>query len=155
MSPSPAEETPLAQAPAVQAEVRQHPAIAPPGARQASVTTPTQSRVDRLRTQLRDMQRQLQQLAGHRGAPTPGRRPDGTLVSPGPEVHQVKQSGGRIVAQATAPVKGALNAIYEHWEDSVREAKLAAKEKETDMRADYERRVQHDAHWHAEQHNRH
>jgi len=57
-------------------------------------------------------------------------------------------------AAVTVPFRKAGSALANRWRDAMREAKLAAREKETEVRAAYERRVQHDPHWHAQQHRR-
>jgi hypothetical protein len=90
---------------------------------------------------------------GRRNKPVVNRRPDGTPVAPALEIRQTAPAMGGLIGRLTAPVRAVETAVRERWDDAVREAKLAAKEKETDMRANYERRVHHDARVHAEQHS--
>jgi hypothetical protein len=51
-----------------------------------------------------------------------------------------------------APIVSVRDAIRHRWEYAMREARLAARDKETELRAHYERKVLHDARLHAEQH---
>jgi len=91
------------------------------------------------------------QVAARRGKTVAGehgdRRPDGSLVSPPlpAPVQRVPESGRDGAASPLA-------ALRERWHDAVREGKLAAREKETEIRAEYERRVRHDARLHAQHH---
>ncbi len=75
------------------------------------------------------------------------RRPDGSPVSPPlpAPVQRVPEPGRNGAASPIAALK-------ERWRDAVREGKLAAKEKETEIRAEYERRVRHDPRLHAQHH---
>lgn len=79
--------------------------------------------------------------------PRVDRRPDGSPVSPPlpAPVQRVPEPGRN---GAGSP----LEALRERWRDAVREGKLAAKEKETEIRAEYERRVRHDPRLHAQHH---
>ncbi|MHB8575038.1 MAG: hypothetical protein ACYDCQ_06860 [Dehalococcoidia bacterium] len=52
-----------------------------------------------------------------------------------------------------APFVRAKAAVQERWSDAMREGKLAAREKEVEIRADFESRVRHNPRWHAEQHH--
>jgi len=77
----------------------------------------------------------------------PDRRPDGSIVSPPlpapvQRVPEPERNGGG----------SPLAALKERWRDAVREGKLAAKAKESEIRAEYERRVRHDARLHAQHH---
>lgn len=89
----------------------------------------------------------------HRNGATPrrDRRPDGSLVSLSPVVSRPPEAGGPLHV-VVAPIIGARDAIRERWDDAMREARLAARDKEAELRAQYERQVQHDPRLHAEQH---
>jgi hypothetical protein len=75
------------------------------------------------------------------------RRPDGSPVSP-PLPAPVQRVPEPDRNGAGSP----LEALKERWRDAVREGKLAAREKETEIRAQYERRVRHDPRLHAQHH---
>jgi hypothetical protein len=114
-----------------------------------------QTTIRRLRHQLRSVRARLQKLIDRRrAAPGPGHRPDGTIVAPSPAAHPQARPTGGPLSQVTRPFTGVFGALRDHWNDSVREARFAARDKEADMRADYERRVQHDSRLHAVQRNR-
>ena len=125
----------------------QVPARRPPPAAQTTIR--------RLRHQLRSVRARLQKLIDRRrAAPGAGHRPDGTVVAPSPAIQpQVRAEAGPL-SHVARPFTGVLGALRDHWNDSVREARFAARDKETEMRAEYERRVQHDTRLHAVQHNR-
>jgi hypothetical protein len=61
---------------------------------------------------------------------------------------------GGPVQLVTSPFRRAGAAVGERWRDAMREGKLAMRERETEMRAQYERGVDHDPRWHASQHNK-
>ena len=83
-----------------------------------------------------------------RSAARVGHRPDGTPVSPSP-------AGPRGYGEGKSEDgRGPLAALKARWALAMQEGKLAAREKEADVRASYERRVRHDAHLHAEQHRK-
>lgn len=113
-------------------------------------TTPVLERATAtLRTGTRAMGRQFARLTkplsgarDRRSAQRIAHRPDGTPVSPSPAGPKPRR----------APSGGLTGALKARWADAVREGRLAAREKETEVRASYERRVRHDAHLHAEQH---
>jgi len=94
--------------------------------------------------QLGKLTASLASARNRRAAQRIAHRPDGTPVSPSP-------AGQRAHRSASGGIVGAVKA---RWADAVREGRLAAREKETEVRASYERRVRHDAHLHAEQHRR-
>jgi hypothetical protein len=81
-----------------------------------------------------------------RSATRVGHRPDGTPVSPSPA------APGRDGTSHNG--QGPLAALKARWALALQEGRLAAREKEADVRASYERRVRHDAHLHAEQHRK-
>lgn len=84
---------------------------------------------------------------GNAAGPQLDHRPDGSLVAPPlPAPVQRAPTPGRNGAGSP------LAAIKERWHDAVREGKLAAKEKESAIRAEYERRVRHDPRLHAQHH---
>jgi hypothetical protein len=121
-----------------------------------SATKAARSGLDLLRSRAIDVEHRIRRRVRRNGTTAVDRRPDGTPVSTGVELVPVKPPAGRngIAEQISAPLLSLRDSFREHWKDSIREARLAAREKETEMRAEYERRVAHDPHLHAEQHNR-
>ncbi|HLZ69808.1 MAG TPA: hypothetical protein VKV26_07855 [Dehalococcoidia bacterium] len=97
--------------------------------------------------QLTTSVRRLKQntLARLKPVKRPDHRPDGSAVSPPlpPPVQRAPEPGRN---GAHSP----LAVLRERWRDAVREGKLAARERETEIRAEYERRVRHDARLHAQ-----
>lgn len=81
--------------------------------------------------------------------PAQGHRPDGSLVSPSPRI--VGKSSPPPTDKLTSGVRGLRGALRSRWHTAIAEGKLAAREKEAEVRAGYERRVQHDPRLHAQQ----
>ncbi len=126
-----------------------------------SVRLPSEG-IHRMSRRLQDTGRRLPDLARRakrlfsRSRPAPRRaaqppvrhRPDGSVITIAPPVAAGRSSnhgGGSGLP---------FQALGRHWRHAMLEGKLAAREKEAEIRADYERRVAHDAHWHAQQRNR-
>jgi hypothetical protein len=99
-------------------------------------------------------QRLLKVVRARRGGSAtarPDRRPDGSAVPPALVPAAPARRDGAI-EKIVAPVAEIRTALRDRWQDAMREGKLAAKEKEAEIRAEYEQRVRHDPRLHAIQH---
>ena len=125
-----------------------------------SVGSAAQRGLEGVRHTAVNLTHRLRHPSPRRQAPVRGRRPDGTLVAPSPSatttvvVRSTRSARTGLVTRVMAPVTGARAALRVRWDDALREGRLAARDKETEIRAEYERRVRHDPRLHALQHNR-
>lgn len=85
----------------------------------------------------------------NRRADGPGRRPDGSLVSRSPQARAAAAAPQGDKLTSGARHLGAV--LRSRWNVAIAEGKLAAREKESEVRAEYERKVRHDPRLHARQ----